>query len=142
MHSKASFWKPFGSESVNESQKLLKSAEKYFYLTFSSIWARLSQKKVFLIRSEILDLLDNMSSANYECSWSNRENLHSAIQINLSEKPSMFSGFFLSIFGMYIKFVMFWKKRSLIGLVFLKLLSPKDDTYLNAYQSLFLKTIW
>ena len=36
MHSKASFCKPFGSESVNESQKLLKSTEKYFYPTFLS----------------------------------------------------------------------------------------------------------
>ena len=35
MRSKASFLKPFGSESVNESQKLLKSAEKYFDPTFS-----------------------------------------------------------------------------------------------------------
>ena len=35
MRNKASFLKPFGSESVNESQKLLKSAEKYFDTTFS-----------------------------------------------------------------------------------------------------------
>ena len=30
------FCKPFGSEPVNESQKLLKFAEKQFYPTFSS----------------------------------------------------------------------------------------------------------
>ena len=35
MHNRASFWKLFGSERVNESQKLPKSAEKYFYPTFS-----------------------------------------------------------------------------------------------------------
>ena len=42
MHDKASFLKPFGSERVNYSQKLLKSAEKYFYTIFSSFSAKLS----------------------------------------------------------------------------------------------------
>ena len=41
MRNTACFWKPFGSERVNESQKLLKSAEKYSYPTFSSFWAKL-----------------------------------------------------------------------------------------------------
>ena len=36
MHNMASFLKPFGSERVNESKKLQKSAKKYFYPTFSS----------------------------------------------------------------------------------------------------------
>ena len=35
MDNRACFLKPFGSERVNDSQKLLKSAEKYFYRTFS-----------------------------------------------------------------------------------------------------------
>ena len=66
MHGKASFWKPFGSEIVNESQKLLKSAEKYFDPTFSSFWTKLSQKKLFLITSKILGLCDKTLTANYE----------------------------------------------------------------------------
>ena len=36
------FWKPFGGERVNESQKLLKSAEKYIYYIVSSFLAKLS----------------------------------------------------------------------------------------------------
>ena len=36
IHNKASFRKPFSSERVNDSQKLLKSAERYFDSTFSS----------------------------------------------------------------------------------------------------------
>ena len=87
MHSKADFWKLFGSESVNESQKLLESAEKYFYPTFSSFLAKLSPRKLFLIRSEILGGLDNNLTGNYEYSWSNRENIQLPIQINSSEKP-------------------------------------------------------
>ena len=39
---RACFWKPFGSERVNEFQKLLKSPEKYFYPTFSSFSGKLS----------------------------------------------------------------------------------------------------
>ena len=125
MHNRACFWKPFCSERVNEPQKLLKSAEKYFYLTFSSCWDRLSQKKLFLIRSEILDLLDNMLSANYEYSWSNRENLHLAIQINLSEKSSLFSGVFCPFLECTLNFPCSETKRNLIGQVFLKLLSRR-----------------
>ena len=67
--------KPFGCERVNESQKLLQSAEKNFYPIFSSFWAKLSEKKLFLIRSEILGRLDNTLTANYEYSRINSENL-------------------------------------------------------------------
>ena len=42
MHERACFWKPFGSERVNESQKLLKSVERNFYPTFLSFWAKVS----------------------------------------------------------------------------------------------------
>ena len=87
MHKRACFWKPFGSEGVNESQKLLKSEEKYFYPTFSALLAKLSQKELFLIRAEILGLLVNTLTANYKYSRSNRENLPAPIQIKLSKKP-------------------------------------------------------
>ena len=75
MHNRVCFWKTFGSERVNESQKLLQSAEKNFYPTFSSFWAKLSYKKLFLIRSEILGLLDNMLTPNDEYSRINSENV-------------------------------------------------------------------
>ena len=42
MHNRACFWKPFGSERVNESQKLLQYAEKNFYPNFSFFRAILS----------------------------------------------------------------------------------------------------
>ena len=86
MHKRASFGKPFGSERVNLSKKLLKSAEKYFYPIFLSFLANLSSKKLFLIISEILGLLSNTLSANYEYSGSNRESLPLPIHIKLSKK--------------------------------------------------------
>ena len=79
MHNRAFSWKPFGSERVNESQKNLKSAKKDFYPTFSLFWAKMSYKKLFLIRYEILGLPVNTMTANYEYSRSNRENLPSPI---------------------------------------------------------------
>ena len=42
MHNRVCFWKHFSSERVNGSQKLLKSAEKYFCPTFSLFWANFS----------------------------------------------------------------------------------------------------
>ena len=87
MDNRASFWKPFGSERVNQSQKLLTSAEKYFYRTFSSFRAKFSYKKLVSIRSEILGLLDNTLTVKYEYSRSKRENIPLPIQIKLSKKP-------------------------------------------------------
>ena len=87
MHNRACSWKLFGIEDVNESQKQLKSSEKDFYPTFSLFWAKLSEKNLFLIRSEILGLLVKTLTANYEYSRSNRENLPLPIQIKLSKKP-------------------------------------------------------
>ena len=42
MHNRASFWQAYYSERVNESRKLVQYAEKNFYPTFSSFWAKLS----------------------------------------------------------------------------------------------------
>ena len=47
------------------------------------------------MKSEISGLLDNMFTANYEYSRSNRENLPLPIQIKLSKKPSSFCVIFL-----------------------------------------------
>ena len=48
MHNRTCFWKPAGSERVNESEKLLQYAEKNFYPTDSSFLAKLSLEKVIL----------------------------------------------------------------------------------------------
>ena len=87
MHKRACFWKPLGNDSVNDSQKLLKATEKYFYPTFSSVLAKVSYKNLILIRSEILELLLNNFTGNYEYSRSNRQNLPLPIQIKLFENP-------------------------------------------------------
>ena len=86
MHKRSSFWKPFGSQRVNESQKLLKSAEKHFYPISSLFWAKLSWIKSFLVRSETLGPLVNTLTGDDKYSRHNRENLPLPIPIQLSKK--------------------------------------------------------
>ena len=129
MHQTACFWTPFGSERVNESQKLSKSLEKYFYPTFSLFWAKLSLKKFFLIRSEILGLLESTLPASYDNSRINRENIPLPIQINWSKEPEIFCCIFFFFFAFLestLSFQCFENKLSLIGQVFPKLSTPRD----------------
>ena len=84
-HNRASFWKPFDSERFNYSQKLLKSKEKYFYPIFSSFCAKMGLKKLFSMEFEILGLLDNTLTANYEYSRSNRWNLRLLMKMKFSK---------------------------------------------------------
>ena len=111
MHERSCFWKHFGSERVDESLKLLKSAEKYLYPTLISFWANLSWKKSFWVRSEILGLLVNRLTANYEPSRRNTDNLPQPLQMQLSEKLKIFTAFFSCIPEIRIKFGAFWKKK-------------------------------
>ena len=104
MHRRACFWKPSDSERVNESQKLLTSAEKYFYPTFSSFPARLSHRKLFFIRSETLGLLVNTLTANDGESRINIENLPLRIEIKVYKKPSTFCCICLAFFECTLNF--------------------------------------
>ena len=47
----------------------------------------MSQKKFFLMRSEILGLLDNTLTPNYEYPRTSGENLPLPIQVKSSKKP-------------------------------------------------------
>ena len=125
MHNSASFWKPIGTERVNSSEKLLKSTGKDFYPTFSSFSARLSYKNFFLFRSQILGLLINRLTVNYEYSRSIRENLPLPIHIKLSKKPLIFCGIVLKCLESIWNCQCSAKKTSLIDQVFLKLFTPK-----------------
>ena len=132
MHSKGCFYKRFGSESVNESKKFLESTEKYFYPTFSSFWAKLSQKKLFLIRSKILGLFDNTLIPNYEYFRSNRENLHIPIEIKLSEKLSIFWGIFFLFLGSTLNLPCSERKRNPHRWSISEVIESERCAYLNA----------
>ena len=132
MHNRAWFWKPFGSERINYSQKLLKSAEKYFFTNFSSFSAKLSHKKLFLIRTVILGLLVNILTGSYEYSRSNRENLQLPIEIKLSKKPCPFCIFFLPFWNLYKISNVLNKRNQSHRSTISEVIDPKRCAYLNA----------
>ena len=94
--------------------------------TFSSFEAKLSYKNFFLMRSDILGLVVNTLTANYEYSLSNRENFPIPIRINLSKIPFTTTVNLLKFLEFAWNFKCSEKKVSLIGEVFPKLLTLKD----------------
>ena len=85
----------------------------------------MSQKKFFLIRSEILGFLDNTLTANYQYSGIIRENLSLPIQIKLSKKQEAFSCIVFAFLESTLNFQCSEEQMTLIGQVFLKLLTPR-----------------
>ena len=81
---------------------------------------------LFLIRSEILGLLDNTVTANYEYSRINRENFPLPNYAELSQKVSIFCGIFFPFLKLELNFQCFQKKISFRAQIFLKLLTPRD----------------
>ena len=65
----------------------------------------------FLVRSEIFGLLVNKLTANYEYSRSNKDNLPLPVQMQLSEKLELFSGFFLTFLESLFNFKHFEIKK-------------------------------
>ena len=145
MHKRASFWKPFGSEPVNYSQKLLKSAEKYFDPPFSSFWAKFSSKKLFSITPDSLGLLNETLTGNYEYSRRNSENLPLLIQIKLSKNPSLLSIIMIKFFISKWNFECSEKKKKKNELhwsTVSEVIDSEKCAYLTASQSLVLKNLW
>ena len=84
------------------------------------------------MRSEILRLLDNTFTGNYEYGRSNEEKLPLPIQIKLSKKLQTFCHLFFAFFLSTWNFQYSEKKKkkkkkkmNLRGQMFLKLLTPK-----------------
>ena len=55
----------FGSQPVNGSQALLRSAQNHFHTTIPLIRGRTSRKRLLLVRSEVLGQLVNTMTAVY-----------------------------------------------------------------------------
>ena len=79
-----------------------------------------------LVRSEILGLLVNTLTANYEYSRSNTENLPLPFQTQLSEKVKKIFQFFIAFSESALNFQHFRTKNNFIAQVFPRLLTPKD----------------
>ena len=140
MHERSCSWEDFGSENVNQSLRLLKSSEKYLYPTFPSFWAKLSQKKSILVKFEILGLLANTLTANYEYSCSNNDNLPVPFQMQLSGKLKRFFTFFLAFPESALNIQHFEKKEKLHSSSIFEVNDSQRHVYLNAWNVLFLET--
>ena len=65
----------------------------------------------FLVRSQILGLLVNTLTANYEYSRSNTDNLPLPLQMQLSENLKTFASFFIAFSESALNFEHFEKKK-------------------------------
>ena len=90
--SKRSRFRPcFGSQRVNGSQSLLKSARHHFYTFFLLILGKLCCKKFLLVRFEILALFLNTITSDGKISCRVRDDLAQQFQMQLSQEPTSFS---------------------------------------------------
>ena len=138
--SRSSFFREsFGSQLVNGSQTLLRSARHNFYTTFSLIRDKLSWKKLQLVRSESLGLFVNSFISNDKYSRQNREVFAQEIQMQLSQKPKTFFQFFIAFLKSTLNFECFEKRRMTSILVIIGRISRnKLKRYYLQNQRVFL----
>ena len=105
---KRCFRTPFDSQHIKESQTLVKSAWKYFYHIFSSLWGKLIWKMSLLVICEMLGAIVNTLTVDDKYPFQNCENLPLSIQMQLYHEKNLSA--FCSISGIYIKLYSFWKK--------------------------------
>ena len=98
-------------------------------------WLNLSQKKSFLVRSDILRLLLNTLIFNDKYSHSNMDNLWQQIHIELSQKLKTFCQTLIAFLESTLNLQHF-EKKSLIAQAFLKFLNLTDLlTYIHKRSS-------
>ena len=113
-------------EHVKVSQTLLKSARQQFYHICSSLSENFSNKKFFLVTSEILRPFLHLLTLDDKYSLGNRENVTVANQMQLSKKRQIFSTFFTAFLKSTFDFGHFGKKITLLAYVFPKLQTGRD----------------
>ena len=138
MHKRPCFWKSFGSERVDESQKLLKFSEKYLYPTFSSFWAKVLRQieleKVIISQNclltcwlpttSILVVIGRIYCYQFKCITS-VQYLKNQKHLAVFFFVFAFFFFFLHFFESTLNFEHFRKNES-PSLSILKLLTTKD----------------
>ena len=131
MCKRSPFRTPFGSQRVNESQSRLKSVRHNFYTILPLLWDKLSCKKLFLVRFEILALFLNTMASNDKISRRNRDNFKQQIQRQLSENPKAFSQFFFAFLKFPSNFGHFEKKEESRSLSISEIIDSQKDGYLK-----------
>ena len=107
---KSRFRGVFHNKHGKRAQRLLKSAQSYFYQICSSLWTYFSWKKSMLVLCKFLRLLVKTLTDDEKYSLVYRENLTQPIQILLSQKQKTFSQFFSAFLKSTLNFADFQKK--------------------------------
>ena len=94
-----------------------------------------------LVKYEILGLLVNTLTANYGYPGSNTDILPLPFQMQLSEKLKSFSECFYCIFGIYIKFWIFRKKKEVHNPSIFEVIDSQRHVYLNAWKVFIFENI-
>ena len=116
----------FGSQHVNESQTLLRSARNHFHTTIPLIWGRTSRKRLVLLRFEVLGQFVNKINAVY-----NLENLTQQVQTQISLKLKRFSWFFIALMKFLLNLEYFEKKDQSHNLSITEINNCKTSSYLS-----------
>ena len=125
------FRTPFGNESVNAFQTLLKSARHHCYPLFSSIRGKLSWKKLPSVWYEILRLFVNALTADDQYSGSNMQNFPQQFQTPLSQKQKTLFGFFIAFMKCASNLEHFQKKDEFSSLIISEIIDAERRGYLN-----------
>lgn len=96
MPKRSSFRTLFGSQCVNGSPTLRKSARHLFYPSFPPFSEKCSWKTSLLVRSEMLGVIANTLTENHKSSSLKWENLPQAIQVQLFKEPKTFCRNFIA----------------------------------------------
>ena len=83
-------------------------------------------EKSFLVTWKVWRLFVNTLTADDKYSLLSGDNSKETIQIHLSQKQNLFSGFFSAFYESALNFADFPNNRTLIAYVFPKLPRPKD----------------
>ena len=116
----------FGSEHVNGSQILLRSAGNHFHITIPLICFRTSRKRLVLVRSEVLGQFVNKMNAVY-----NLENLTQQVQTQISVTPKTFAEFFIALMKSMLNLEYFEKKDQSHSLSVTQINNCKTSSYLS-----------
>ena len=121
----------FGSQHVNGSQTLLRSAGKHFHTAIPLIWGRTSRKTLVLFRAEVLGQFVNTMTAVWNYFRYNLENLKKQVQTQISLKRKSFSEFFIAYMKSTLNLEYFEKKDQSHSLSITEINNCKTSSYLN-----------
>ena len=116
----------FGSQHVNGSQTLLRSARNHFHTIIELTSDTTSRKRLNLVRTEVLGQFVNTMTAVY-----NLENLTQQVLTQISLKPKSFSWFFIALMKVTLNLEYFEKKDQSHHLSITEINSCKTSSYLS-----------